>query len=119
MAENFSFAKHISVLAAQQALAASARPYNNLFQHGTLTVEIYQPVEVDLQQQHDRDECYVIINGDGLFEMGDVHIAFAPGDFLFVPAGMPHRFYDFGYSMCCWVIFFGPPGGERPNINNS
>ena len=80
--------------------------------HGSLTVELYQPMEVDMQQPHDRDECYVVTDGTGLFEMGEQTVPFAPGDFIFVPAGMPHRFRDFGRSMTCWVMFYGPEGGE-------
>ena len=53
-------------------------------------------------------------DGNGIFEMGDETVPFAPGDFIFVPAGMPHRFRDFGRSMTCWVIFYGPEGGEAP-----
>ena len=80
--------------------------------HGSLTVELYQPMVEDLQQPHDRDECYVMTDGTGIFEMGDKTVPFAPGDFIFVPAGMPHRFRDFGHSMTCWVMFYGPEGGE-------
>jgi len=80
--------------------------------HGSLTVELYQPMGVDMQQPHDRDECYVVTDGTGLFEMGEQTVPFAPGDFIFVPAGMPHRFRDFGRSMTCWVMFYGPEGGE-------
>ncbi|MEC8641884.1 MAG: cupin domain-containing protein, partial [Pseudomonadota bacterium] len=70
-----------------------------LLERGTLTVELYRPLEIDLQQPHSRDECYVIVEGTGIFEMGDETVTFGPGDFLFVPAGMPHRFRDFGESM--------------------
>lgn len=45
--------------------------------------------------------------------MGDETVHFNPGDFLFVPAGMPHRFYDFGDSMMTWVMFYGPESGEE------
>lgn len=80
--------------------------------HGSLTVELYQPLEADHQEPHDRDECYVVTDGNGMFEMGDETVPFFPGDFIFVPAGMPHRFRDFGRSMTCWVMFYGPEGGE-------
>ena len=80
--------------------------------HGSLTVELYQPLDEDLQQPHDRDECYVVTDGTGLFEMGNETVSFAKGDFIFLPAGMPHRFRDFGHSMTCWVMFYGPEGGE-------
>ncbi|MGB1177266.1 MAG: cupin domain-containing protein [Candidatus Puniceispirillaceae bacterium] len=83
-----------------------------LRERGSLTVELYRPVKVDRQQPHSRDECYVIVEGNGIFEMGDETVTFGPGDFLFVPAGMPHRFRDFGESMTTWVMFHGPLGGE-------
>jgi mannose-6-phosphate isomerase-like protein (cupin superfamily) len=45
--------------------------------------------------------------------MGDETVPFAEGDFLLVAAGAPHRFTEFSDSMTCWVIFYGPEGGER------
>ena len=80
---------------------------------GQLTVELYIPQGEDLQSPHDRDECYVIIEGAGRFRCGDRTVAFEPGDFLFVPAGVEHRFVDFGRSLKTWVIFYGPEGGDR------
>lgn len=38
--------------------------------------------------------------------------AFAPGDVLFVPAGVKHRFADFSADFATWVFFYGPEGGE-------
>ena len=76
---------------------------------------MYQPVTTDHQRPHDSDECYVIIEGHGKFEMGDEIVSFGPGDFLFVPASLPHRFTDFGNTMSTWVMFYGPDGGENTN----
>ncbi len=83
------------------------------FLRGELQVELYIPQNEDLQQPHSRDECYVVIRGSGKFQMGDEIIPFAAGDFLFVPAGMQHRFFDFGASLETWVIFYGPEGGAH------
>ena len=80
---------------------------------GELQVELYAPQNEDLQQPHSRDECYVVIRGAGKFQMGDDIVAFAAGDFLFVPAGMQHRFFDFGESLETWVIFYGHEGGAH------
>lgn len=82
-------------------------------ERGQLQVELYQPLGRDHQQPHDRDECYVVVEGAGTFLMGGERVPFAPGDFLFVPAGVEHRFEDFGETMTAWVIFYGPAGGER------
>ena len=47
--------------------------------------------------------------------MGDETVSVGPGDFLFVPIGLPHRFTNFGDTMSTWVMFYGPDGGENAN----
>ncbi|MDQ3378133.1 MAG: cupin domain-containing protein, partial [Actinomycetota bacterium] len=37
-----------------------------------------------------------------------------PGDALFVPAGVEHRFENFTDDLVAWVVFYGPEGGEEP-----
>ncbi len=88
-------------------------PFKTLFRHGTLEVEIYKPEKVDLQQPHTRDEVYVVISGTGEFLNGTVRTSFAPGDFLFVPAGVEHRFENFTEDFATWVLFYGREGGEK------
>ena len=99
----------------QASSGENTTPFSILFTHGSLAVEVYQPVTTNHQKPHDRDECYVIIEGHGNFEMGDKIISLGPGDFLFVPAGLPHRFTDFGDTMSTWVMFYNPEGGENAN----
>ncbi|MBL7808683.1 MAG: cupin domain-containing protein [Saprospiraceae bacterium] len=83
-----------------------------LLRHGSMSVEIYEPREADLQQPHLQDEIYVIISGTGRFQNGtDLH-SFQPGDLIFVPAGVEHRFLDFSPDFKTWVIFYGAAGGE-------
>ena len=98
---------------ALQELAKHDSPFLTLFEHGTLGVEIYKPEKVDLQQPHTRDEVYVVVSGTGEFLNGDVRTTFEPGDFLFVPAGVEHRFENFTDDFSTWVIFYGPEGGEK------
>ena len=95
-------------------LAASGAPFITLFEHGTLTLEVYSPDNVDLQQPHDRDEVYIIISGSGSFWNNGQRTSFEPGDFLFVFAGNEHRFEKFTDDFVTWVIFYGPKGGEKP-----
>jgi mannose-6-phosphate isomerase-like protein (cupin superfamily) len=77
------------------------------FEHGTLSVEIYAPHGADPQQPHARDEAYVVVSGSGTFAHGDRRDPFGPGDFLFVPAGMIHRFEAFTEDLVVWVVFYG------------
>jgi mannose-6-phosphate isomerase-like protein (cupin superfamily) len=87
--------------------------YTELLRHGTLSVEIYAPRGVDPQQPHARDEVYVVANGSGEFVCDGRRDRFGPGDFIFVPARMPHHFENFSDDLAVWVMFYGPEGGER------
>lgn len=88
-------------------------PFLTVFNHGTLSVEVYKPIKEDLQQPHTRDEIYIIIAGSGEFLNDGVRTTFQPGDFLFVPAGVVHRFENFTDDFSTWVLFYGPEGGEK------
>jgi mannose-6-phosphate isomerase-like protein (cupin superfamily) len=106
-------------LTPQAALAELAsldgKRFTNLFEHGSLVVEIYKPVGRDLQQAHSRDEVYVVISGTGMFVNGDGRQPFQAGEVLFVPAGVVHRFEEFSEDFSTWVFFYGPEGGEKKN----
>jgi mannose-6-phosphate isomerase-like protein (cupin superfamily) len=84
-----------------------------LFRHGSLVTELYAPRGKDTQTPHTRDEVYVVLKGSGEFVGGDKRERFEPGDFLFVPAGVEHRFENFTDDFAVWVMFYGPEGGER------
>lgn len=96
-------------------LSAGKLPFVNLFTHGTLSLEIYKPEGVDLQQPHTRDEVYIIVSGSGEFLNNGVKSTFSEGDFLFAPAGVAHKFENFTADFSTWVIFYGPEGGEKQN----
>lgn len=53
------------------------------------------------------------MDGTGRFLCGSEHTPFEPGDVLFVPAGVVHRFEDFSENLTLWVFFYGPEGGEQ------
>lgn len=99
-----------------EALARLPGPKGERFagalQHCSLAVEIYAPRGADPQTPHTRDEAYVVVQGSGEFINGTTRERFGPGDFLFVPAGVEHRFLNFSDDLVVWVIFFGPEGGE-------
>ena len=99
--------------AALSQLAKQERVFVELFAHGSLTVEIYQPQGQDLQQPHSRDELYVIAKGQSRFTLAGDSWDVAAGDVLFVPARAIHRFSDFSADFSTWVFFYGPEGGER------
>lgn len=103
----------IHAKSALKELSKVKSPFLNVFEHGSLSVEVYRPEKVDLQQPHTRDEVYIIISGTGEFLNDGARTSFAPGDFLFVPAGIEHRFENFTDDFSTWVLFYGPEGGEN------
>lgn len=102
-------------LAAARALAPPPGALSSpVFEHGSLLVKFYSPKGKDGQVPHTRDELYFVAQGSGTFLNGEERHAFAAGDILFVPAGVPHRFEAFTEDFAVWVMFYGPEGGERP-----
>lgn len=83
-----------------------------LLARGSMTLEFYAPKGNDPQTPHTKDEIYIITSGHGWFRFGSERCAFGPGDALFVPAGLEHRFEEFSDDFETWVVFYGPEGGE-------
>ena len=83
-----------------------------LFEHGSLSIELYVPRGGDPQTPHSRDEIYVVAQGSGEFVCGGTRQPFAPNDVLFAAAGVEHRFENFSDDFAVWVFFYGPEGGE-------
>ncbi len=103
----------LTIRHALERLAAQDQPFELLFAHGSMEVEIYAPKGVDLQEPHTRDELYIIASGSGFFAHEKERHPVEAGEVLFVPAGDIHRFEDFSDDFSTWVVFYGPEGGEK------
>ena len=88
-------------------------PYARVFAHGSMSLEVFAPCGRDKQRPHEQDEVYVVMRGRGSFVNGTRRHPFGPGDALFVPAGVAHRFEAFSADIALWVVFWGPKGGEQ------
>ena len=101
--------KRLTVIDALKKLPGpGGERFATVLDHESVTVEIYAPRGTDPQEPHTRDELYAVISGEGLFRNGRTRDRFAPGDVLFVPAGVEHRFEDFTDDLVVWVFFVGP-----------
>ena len=93
-------------------------PFVPALAHGSLSVELFAPATSqlgrDIQQPHAQDELYVVQRGTSDFWRDGSAVAVQAGDILFVPAGVPHRFENFSPDFVTWVVFYGPPHGEKP-----
>ena len=99
--------------ALRQLEADKAQLFVKMMEHGSMSIEIYRPQKADPQTPHRQDELYVVISGSGEFLNDGKRNRFGPGDVLFVPAGIEHRFENFTDDFVTWVIFYGPDGGEK------
>lgn len=112
--KRFDSARLVNAAEALERVSGShAERFQEVFRHGSLQVEVYAPVGTDPQSPHTRDEAYVVIRGRGTFVSDAGRQEFGPGDFLFAPAGVAHRFEEFSEDFAVWVLFYGPSGGER------
>jgi mannose-6-phosphate isomerase-like protein (cupin superfamily) len=81
--------------------------YVTIFKRGGLELEYYKPIGHDPQQPHTRDEIYFVISGSGWFVRDGRRQRFGPGEVLYVPAQVPHRFEEFSDDFATWAIFSG------------
>ena len=98
----------LSLKEVQEKLSDSRKEFVEFFQDGDISVESYKPDKIDNQTPHTRDEIYIVVSGDGIFFCNGVREKFQTGDFLFVPAGVEHRFEKFSLDFVTYVIFYGP-----------
>ena len=99
---------HVTIEEAIEQLSNEAsKKFTVVMRDGSMSVEYYAPVKVDLQTPHKQDELYIIAGGSGTFYRGGERVSVKQGDVLFVPALMEHRFENFTDDFATWVIFYG------------
>ena len=76
-----------------------------LWRDAGASVELYAPQGRDLQTPHERGEFYVGARGHGVLRCEGKEYPCAPGDLLFVPAGVEHRFVQSSDDFAVWVLF--------------
>ncbi len=93
-----------------------------LLRHGSMQLRLFTPGSNtdgrDRQVPHEQDELYIVHRGTARFRVGNGDgdsepVEATPGDVLFVAAGERHLFTDFSTDFATWVVFYGPPGGEK------
>jgi mannose-6-phosphate isomerase-like protein (cupin superfamily) len=69
-----------------------------------LGVYVLVAPEPDLQQPHEDDEVYVVLEGYGVLEIEGETVELREGQAAFVPAGADHRFV--GYENLSVLVIF-------------
>ena len=90
--------------------ARGGRPYLEFLRSASMSVGLYvlDAGAVDRQSPHREDEVYVVLAGRSRFTAGDDSRDVAPGDTIYVSAGMPHRFHDITEQLRL-IVVFAPP----------
>ena len=92
-------------------------PSVTLLQHGSMALKLFSPATNtdgrDRQLPHEQDELYLVHSGMAQFSVDGNSFTVSPGDAFFVAAGASHRFDTFTPDFATWVVFYGPPGGEK------
>lgn len=92
---------------------AGGRPWVELLSVPDLSFGLYVLAAgaTDGQQPHTEDEVYVVLAGRSRFTALDETRDCGPGDVIFVPALVPHRFHDIAEELRV-VVVFGPAEGS-------
>jgi mannose-6-phosphate isomerase-like protein (cupin superfamily) len=89
---------------------ASSGGYEVVHESAGLEIGVYVLVapEPDRQQPHEDDEVYVVLEGQGILDVGDRRVELREGHAVFVPAGVEHRFS--GYEQLSVLVVFERKG---------
>jgi len=89
---------------------ASDRPYFEFLRSEVLSAGLYvlEAGAVDGQSPHHEDEVYVVLAGRSRFTANDQTRDVAPGDTIYVAAGVQHKFHDITERLEL-IVVFAPP----------
>src|SRR5687767_7198604 len=79
----------------------------------SLSIGIYKlkAGDTDPQRPHGEDEVYYVVSGEGDFQSGTERTQVKPGDILYVPRALEHRFLDIRSDLTL-LVFFAPAEGS-------
>lgn len=92
---------------------ASGRLYHEFLRVPALSAGVYELAAgaTDPQQPHAQDEIYYVVHGRAQVQVGDEVQAVGPGGVIYVPAQVPHKFFDIQEDLSLLVLF-APAEGD-------
>jgi mannose-6-phosphate isomerase-like protein (cupin superfamily) len=101
---------HWTLESARQSLSSKPVAYGEIFRSATLSVGLYRLAagSIDGQKPHNEDEVYYVVKGRASFRNGSEDRPIQPGDVLFVPRLVEHRFHDITETLELLVVFAPP-----------
>jgi mannose-6-phosphate isomerase-like protein (cupin superfamily) len=88
----------------------SGRRYYEFLRVDSLSSGVYvlKAGDIDTQKPHSEDELYYVVGGRATIRVGREERPVGPGSLVFVPATVPHYFYDVEQELKA-LVFFSPP----------
>ncbi|HID51068.1 MAG TPA: cupin domain-containing protein [Anaerolineae bacterium] len=89
------------------------KPYLEFIRESSMSMGLYFLAEgsKDFQRPHNEDEVYYILTGHAMLQVADEVQPVQPGSIIFVPARIPHHFFNIVEDLTT-LVFFAPP--EQP-----
>ncbi len=81
--------------------------------HLMVGVNCLDPGQVQPVHDHSSaDKAYCVMEGVGIFTVGDELLAGRPGDVIWAPAGVPHGVENRGATRLTLLVMIAPPPGK-------
>jgi quercetin dioxygenase-like cupin family protein len=78
-----------------------------------LGVNCLEPGQTQPIHQHpDQDKAYIVMEGNGLFSVGDVSFSASAGEVIWAPAGIQHGAANTGSERLTILVVMAPPPGQ-------
>ena len=81
--------------------------------HFSLLVNEIIPGSKSREHAHEVEQCWYILNGEGIVHIGDSEYLIKPGNAVFAPIGMRHSVECTGDKPLRYVVVYAPPGPEK------
>lgn len=93
---------------------ATGERFDTLVRHKNLMVEriVSSSTITPREYVQSQDEWVVLVKGEAIVRVGDQSVAMAPGDYLFLPAGMPHSVEHVSQAAIWLAVHLYPRPGE-------
>ncbi len=64
---------------------------------------------------HDEmEQAFIVLEGEGLFRVGDQEYRLGGGDIIFIPSKQPHQITSVGDNTLKYLIVWAPPPSSNP-----
>ncbi len=60
------------------------------------------------------EQAFIVLEGEGVFRVGDQEYRLGGGDIIFIPSKQPHQITSVGDKTLKYLVVWGPPPSSHP-----